>query len=100
MKRDAFGAIDLLIGLVLTTIVFLIGMNAFKGTSSINLNGSSVDTRSVKEQVDTQVNEIENMRQQTITNEFLSRAFCSFVSCPFLVFGYAFNLIVPFSFIW
>lgn len=69
MKRDAFGAIDLLIGLVLTTIVFLIGMNAFKGTSSINLNGSSVDIRSVKEQVDTQVNEIENMRQQTINYE-------------------------------
>ena len=49
MKRDAFGAIDLLIGLVLTTIVFL--------------------TKSVKEQVDAQVNEIENMRQQTINYE-------------------------------
>lgn len=30
MKRKAFGAIDLLIGLVLTAIVFLIGMNALK----------------------------------------------------------------------
>ncbi len=66
MKKGAFGAIDLLIGLVITTFVFLIGMNAMKGLSSINLNGNSVDTKSVQEHVDEQVNEIENMRQQTI----------------------------------
>ncbi len=66
MKKDAFGAIDLLIGLVITAFVFLIGMNAMKGLSSINLNGNSVDTKSVQEHVDEQVNEIENMRQQTI----------------------------------
>ena len=66
MKKGAFGAIDLLIGLVITAFVFLIGMNAMKGLSSINLNGNSVDTKSVQEHVDEQVNEIENMRQQTI----------------------------------
>lgn len=66
MKKGAFGAIDLLIGLVITAFVFLIGMNAMKGLSSINLNGNSVDTKSVQEHVDKQVNEIENMRQQTI----------------------------------
>ncbi len=66
MKRKAFGAIDLLIGLVITAFVFIIGMNALKGSSSINLNGSTVDTKSVQEQVDAQVNQIENMRQQTI----------------------------------
>mgnify|MGYP007123289888 FL=1 len=52
--------------LVITAFVFLIGMNAMKGLSSINLNGNSVDTKSVQEHVDEQVNEIENMRQQTI----------------------------------
>ena len=57
---------NLLIGLVITAFVFLIGMNAMKGLSSINLNGNSVDTKSVQEHVDEQVNEIENMRQQTI----------------------------------
>lgn len=66
MKKGAFGAIDLLIGVVITAFVFLIGMNAMKGLSSINLNGNSVDTKSVQEHVDEQVNEIENMRQQTI----------------------------------
>ena len=66
MKKGAFGAIDLLIGLVITAFVFLIGMNAMKGLSSINLNGNSVDTKSVQEHVDEQVNEIENMRHQTI----------------------------------
>lgn len=66
MKKGAFGAIDLLIGLVITAFVFLIGMNAMKGLSLINLNGNSVDTKSVQEHVDEQVNEIENMRQQTI----------------------------------
>lgn len=66
MKKGAFGSIDLLIGLVITAFVFLIGMNAMKGLSSINLNGNSVDTKSVQEHVDEQVNEIENMRQQTI----------------------------------
>ncbi len=66
MKRNAFGAIDLLIGLVITAFVFLIGMNALKGVSSLNLRGNSVDTKSVQEHVDEQVTEIENMRQQTI----------------------------------
>ena len=66
MKKGAFGAIDLLIWLVITAFVFLIGMNAMKGLSSINLNGNSVDTKSVQEHVDEQVNEIENMRQQSI----------------------------------
>ena len=66
MKRKAFGAIDLLIGLVITAFVFIIGMNALKGSSSIKLNSSTVDTKSVQEQVDDQVNQIENMRQQTI----------------------------------
>lgn len=66
MKRKAFGAIDLLIGLVITAFVFIIGMNALKGSSSIKLNSSTVDTKSVQEQVDAQVNQIENIRQQTI----------------------------------
>lgn len=66
MKRKAFGAIDLLIGLVLTAIVFLIGMNALKGTSSLKIDNPATDTKSVQEQVDEQVNEIQNMRQQAI----------------------------------
>ena len=63
--KKAFGAIDLLVGLVITAIVFMIGMNALKG-SSLKLQGNTVDTKSVQQQVDEQVNEIQNMRQQAI----------------------------------
>ena len=63
--KKAFGAIDLLVGLVITAIVFMIGMNALRG-SSLKLQGNNVDTKSVQQQVDERVNEIQNMRQQAI----------------------------------
>lgn len=63
--KKAFGAIDLLVGLVITAIVFMIGMNALKG-SLLKLQGNKVDTKSVQQQVDEQVNEIQNMCQQAI----------------------------------
>lgn len=63
--KKAFGAIDLLVGLVITAIVFMIGMNALRG-SSLKLQGNNVDTKSVQQQVDEQVSEIQNMRQQAI----------------------------------
>lgn len=66
MKRNGFGAISLLLSLVIISIIFLIGVNAFKGMSSIKMNDTSIDTKSVQEHVDQTVNEIEQMRQQTI----------------------------------
>ena len=66
MKRNGFGAISLLLGLVITAIIFLIGINTFKGVSSIKMKDSSIDSKSVQEHVDQTVNEIEQMRQQTI----------------------------------
>lgn len=66
MKRNGFGAISLLLGLVITAIIFLIGINTFKGVSSIKIKDSSIDSQSVQEHVDQTVNEIEQMRQQTI----------------------------------
>ncbi len=66
MKRNGFGAISLLLGLVITAIIFLIGINTFKGVSSIKMKDSSIDSQSVQEHVDQTVNEIEQMRQQTI----------------------------------
>lgn len=72
-KIKAFGAIDLLIGLLITTAIFMIGMNAMKG---IKFQGSPADTRNIKEHVDAQVNEIEQMKQQSIDfqNEILKEA--------------------------
>lgn len=66
MKRNGFGAISLLLGLVITAIIFLIGINTFKGVSSIKMKDSSIDSQSVQEHVDQTVNEIEQMSQQTI----------------------------------
>lgn len=66
MKRNAFGAIDMLIGLVITAVLFIMMMNVMKGTSSLRINETPVDTRSVQEHIDEQVNEIQNIRQQTI----------------------------------
>lgn len=66
MKRNAFGAIDMLIGLVITAVLFLMMMSVMKGTSSLRINETPVDTRSVQEHIDEQVNEIQNIRQQTI----------------------------------
>ena len=66
MKRNGFGAISLLLGPVITAIIFLIGINTFKGVSSIKMKDSSIDSQSVQEHVDQTVNEIEQMHQQTI----------------------------------
>ena len=66
MKRNGFGAISLLLGLVITAIIFLIGVQTFKGVSSIKIKDSSLDSQSVQEHVDQTVSEIEQMRQQTI----------------------------------
>ncbi len=66
MRKNAFGAIDLLIGLLIASVIFIIGLNSLKGVSSLKLKDSSVNTQSVQEHVDETVNEIENMRQQTI----------------------------------
>lgn len=66
MKRNGFGAISLLLGLVITAIIFLIGVQTFKGVSSIKIKNSSLDSQSVQEHVDQTVSEIEQMRQQTI----------------------------------
>lgn len=72
-KKDGFGAIDLLIGLLITTAVFLVGMKAMKG---INLQNTPADTRSIQKHVDAQVNEIEQMRQKSIDfqNDILKEA--------------------------
>ena len=66
MKKDGFGAISLLLSLVIISIIFLIGVNTFKCVSSIKLQDSSINNQSVQEHVDQTVNEIEQMRLQTV----------------------------------
>ena len=68
MKKQAFGVIDLLIGLLIMSAVFLISANAFKDISTIKINSSN-EAKSVQEHVNETVNEIETMRQQTLDIE-------------------------------
>lgn len=66
MKKNAFGAIDLLIGLIITAVIFLISVNALKGVSSLKLKDSAIDKQSVQQHVDETVNEIERMRKEAL----------------------------------
>lgn len=59
MRKNAFGAIDLLIGLVLTTFIFIVCMNMIRPVESGDSN-----IKSVQQEVDRQISEIEDMRRQ------------------------------------
>lgn len=69
MKRSAFGAINLLIGLLITAAIFLISVNALKGVSSLKLRDSRANKESVQQHVDKTVNEIERMRKKALDYE-------------------------------
>lgn len=61
-----FGAIDMLIALVIVAAMFAFMMPALKGVGGGNLKDSSINYESAQEQVDKKINEIENFRQQTV----------------------------------
>ena len=66
MYKNGFGALDMLIALVLIAVVFAFAMPALKGVGGGNLRDSSINYESVELEVDNRINEIEKMRQQTI----------------------------------
>ena len=66
MKKEAFGVISLLIGLVIVSVLFIIMINAMKGLGGKGLGQSSVNTKNIEQEIDSQINEIQNMRQQSI----------------------------------
>lgn len=59
----AFGAIDLLISLLIISLVFIICMKSFNGISPLN---NSVNTKNIQTEADKKIKEIEQMRQQAI----------------------------------
>lgn len=65
MKRNASGLVDLLIGMVVLAAICMMSAS-FMNNSSLNVFGNGSSSKSVKEHVDTTVNEIEQMRQQSI----------------------------------
>lgn len=60
--KKAFGLIDLLIGLLVVTAVAMLAMRTFYHPDPLN----TITPDAVQEHVDKTVNEIEQMRQQTI----------------------------------
>ena len=66
MYRSGFGVIDLLLGLVIISVIFMLMMPTLKGGSSLNIYGSSQNPKSIQEHVNQQVQEIEQMRRQSI----------------------------------
>lgn len=66
-KLHAEGAIGLLLGLLIISIIFIMMMPTLKNVSGgAGMNGSSVNKESVEEHVDKTVEDIQKMRQQTI----------------------------------
>lgn len=66
-KLSANGAIGLLITLLIISVVFIMTMPALKNSGSVNLNSSSIKQESLEEEVNQKLNDIQNMRNQTIT---------------------------------
>ena len=63
MKRNAFGAIDLLLGLLILGVIAVFSMNTFKNTSSTLI--PTGNTKNVRQYVDEQVNQIEDLKKQS-----------------------------------
>jgi len=65
-KYSAGGAIGMLLTLLIIAVLFIIMVPSLKNTGTAGFSGSSIDKKSVEEQVNKQVEEIENKRRQTI----------------------------------
>lgn len=64
-KLSASGAIGMLISMLIIALLFILMMPSLKNTGSAGFSGSSLNQKSVEEQVDKQVEQIQNMRRQT-----------------------------------
>lgn len=66
MKKQGFGAIDLLISLLVMSALFLIYARMIKGVAPIRTESN---IESIEKHVDDTVNEIENLKNQRIELE-------------------------------
>ncbi len=66
-KMRAVGAISLLLGLLIISIIFVMMIPTLRNISGgASIKGSSIKQESVEQQVDKAVEDIQKMRQQTI----------------------------------
>ena len=64
MKLKAFGAIDLLIALLIMAAAFMVGINAFKTLNS-TYQTQDTDIKTVQEHINDQITEIEDARKMS-----------------------------------
>lgn len=69
MKKFGFGAISLLLTLIIITIIFFVCLNTIKGISSIHNKNNNIETKNVQEYVNQTVNDIEQIRHKSINTE-------------------------------
>lgn len=65
-KLQAFGAIGLLLTILIAILLFLFMLPVLKDFSAVGLGGNDINKESVEKHVNKQLEEIERMRQQTV----------------------------------
>ena len=63
IKKNAFGAIEILLTILIVSIIFIVIIPLFQSSSSLSTKGSA-DNTNIQENINEQVNQIENMRKQ------------------------------------
>ncbi len=66
MLKPAFGAVSMLLALLIVGILAAVMIPVFKTTSGAGVGGSSLKQESVEEKADEMIKEIELRKQQTI----------------------------------
>ena len=64
--KPAFGAVSMLLAIVIIGVMAILTLPVLKTTTSTNLNDSSLKQESVEETVDDLVKEIEMRKQETM----------------------------------
>lgn len=64
--KPAFGAVSMLLAIVIIGVLAILTLPVLKTTTSTNLNDSSLKQESVEETVDDLVKEIEMRKQETM----------------------------------
>lgn len=64
--KPAFGAISMLLALVIIAVIFIMMVPVFRTTTSANFGNTSVKQENIEEHVDELVKEIQTRKQQSL----------------------------------
>jgi len=71
MKKNAFGVIDLLLGLVVISILFIATMPMMKSIGGTNLRDSSINYSDAKKQSDQLIDELLRLKESSAESQKL-----------------------------